>query len=53
MHETVQPALEFDVEKYLRNSRKVDISDIDLSQAARYPVSDDEVRALTYMCDIE
>ncbi len=53
MHETVQPALEFDVEKYLRNSRKVDISDIDLSQAARYPVSDGEVRALTYMCDIE
>lgn len=45
--------LEFDVEKYVRNSKKVDISDIDLSQAAKYPVSDDEVRALTYMCDIE
>lgn len=45
--------LEFDVEKYVRNSRKVDISDLDLSRASRYPVSDDEVRALTYMCDIE
>ncbi len=45
--------LEFDVEKYVRNSKKVDISDIDLSQAANYPISDDEVRALTYMCDIE
>jgi hypothetical protein len=45
--------LQFDVKKYVRNSRKVDISDIDLSQAARHPVSDDEVRALTYMCDIE
>jgi rubrerythrin len=45
--------LEFDVEKYIRNSKKVDISDIDLSQAVKYPVSDDEVRALTYMCDIE
>jgi hypothetical protein len=45
--------LEFDVEKYVRNSKRVDISDIDLSQASRYPVSDDEVRALTYMCDIE
>jgi hypothetical protein len=45
--------LEFDVEKYVRNSKKVDIGDIDLSQAAKYPVSDDEVRALTYMCDIE
>jgi hypothetical protein len=52
----MQPAtvpLSFDVEKYVRNSRKVDISDIDLSQAARYPITDDEVRALSYMCDIE
>jgi hypothetical protein len=31
----------------------VDISDLDLSQAARYPVSDEEIGALTYMCDIE
>jgi hypothetical protein len=53
MPESIQPTLQFDVEKYVRNSRKVDISDIDLSQAARYPVSEDEVRALTYMCDIE
>jgi rubrerythrin len=52
----MQPAtvpLSFDVEKYVRNSRKVDIGDIDLSQAARYPITDDEVRALSYMCDIE
>jgi rubrerythrin len=52
----MQPAtvpLSFDVEKYVRNSRKVDISDIDLSQAAEYPITDDEVRALSYMCDIE
>ena len=34
-------------------SKKVDISDLDLSQAARYPISDEEVRALTYMTDIE
>jgi hypothetical protein len=45
--------LQFDVEKYIRNSKKVDIGDIDLSQASQYPVTDDEVRALTYMCDIE
>src|SRR5271165_4704691 len=53
MPEDKESTLEFDVEKYVRNSKKVDISDLDLSQAARYPVSDDEVRALTYMCDIE
>ena len=53
MPESTNHTLEFDVEKYVRNSKKVDISDIDLSQAALYPVSDDEVRALTYMYDIE
>jgi len=46
-------ALEFDVEKYVRNSKRVDISDLDLSQAMEFPVSHDEIRALTYMCDIE
>jgi hypothetical protein len=45
--------LDFDIDRYIRNSKKIDISDIDLSQAARYPISDDEVHALTYMCDIE
>jgi hypothetical protein len=53
MPETTKDSLQFDVEKYVRNLKKVDISDLDLSQAGRYPVSDDEVRALTYMCDIE
>jgi rubrerythrin len=43
----------FDLERYLRNSKKVDVADIDLSQAAKYPLSDDEIHALTYMMDIE
>ena len=47
----VEPQLNID--KYIRNSKQVDISDLDLSQATRYPLSDDEIRALTYMCDIE
>lgn len=45
--------LEFDLEKYLSNSRKLDISDLDLSQAAQYPISESEIRCLTYMMDIE
>jgi hypothetical protein len=45
--------LQFDVERYVRSSKRVDISDLDLSQAAGYPISDEEVRALTYMTDIE
>ena len=43
----------FDLERYLRNSKKVDISDIDLSQAAQYPLTEDEIHCLTYMMDIE
>jgi rubrerythrin len=53
MHGTDTIRLEFDIEKYVRNSKKVDISDIDLSQAKQYPISPEEIRALTYMCDIE
>jgi len=53
MTETLQTQLQFDVDKYSKNSKKVDISDINLSEAARYPVTDEEIRALTYMCDIE
>jgi hypothetical protein len=44
---------EFDVERYVRLSKKVDISDLDLTEAARYPVSPEEIRALSYMTDIE
>jgi hypothetical protein len=43
----------FDLERYLRNSKKVDISDLDLSQSDQYPLSDDEIHCLTYMMDIE
>jgi hypothetical protein len=43
----------FDVEKYVRRSRKVDISDLDLSRTADYPLTADEIRCLTYMMDIE
>jgi hypothetical protein len=53
MAEQSSSTLEFDVEKYVRNSKKVDVSDIDLTQAAGYPITDEEVHALTYMCDIE
>jgi rubrerythrin len=43
----------FDLERYVRNSKKVDISDIDVAQAAKYPLSAAEIRSLTYMMDIE
>ena len=53
MPENSREQLQFDVERYVRLSKKVDISDLDLSQATRYPISDEEIRALTYMTDIE
>jgi hypothetical protein len=43
----------FDLERYLRNSKKVDISDIDLSRAGTYPLTEEEIHCLTYMMDIE
>lgn len=43
----------FDIERYLRNSKKVDISDLDLTEATNYPLTEDEIRCLTYMMDIE
>jgi len=45
--------LGFDLEKYLQHSKKVDVNDLNFAAAARYPLSDDEVRCLTYMMDIE
>ncbi|MBZ5682492.1 MAG: hypothetical protein LAO24_20565 [Acidobacteriia bacterium] len=53
MTDNAQSSLNFDIDTYIRNSRKADISDLDLSYAARYPVTDEEIRALTCMCDIE
>jgi rubrerythrin len=43
----------FDLERYLKNSRKVDVSDLDFSQACQYPLPANEIRCLTYMMDIE
>jgi hypothetical protein len=44
---------EFNLESYLDHSKKVDVSDINFEEAARYPLSEDEIRCLTYMMDIE
>lgn len=46
-------ALGFNLESYLEHSKKVDVEDFDFSQVARYPLTKDEVRCLTYMMDIE
>jgi rubrerythrin len=43
----------FNLEKYLANSKKVDLSEFDFSEATRYPLSAEEIHCLEYMMDIE
>jgi hypothetical protein len=43
----------FNLESYLEHSKKVDVGDLDFSDAAKYPLSAEEIRCLTYMMDIE
>ena len=53
MSDTIGNESGIDIEKLVRLSKRVDISDLDLTQAAKYPLTDEEIHALTYMCDIE
>jgi hypothetical protein len=49
-----QPTLvEFDLDRYLRNSKKVDLSGIEWDKIANHPLSDGDVMCLQYMMDIE
>lgn len=45
--------IEFDLDKYLRASKKVDLSDLAWDEIGRHPVSVEEARCLAYMMDIE
>ena len=44
---------EFNLESYLEHSKKVDVIDMDFTEASLYPLSEEEIRCLTYMMDIE
>ena len=43
----------FDLDRYLRASKKVDLTGIEWGKVADHPVSEAEARCLTYMMDIE
>jgi rubrerythrin len=45
--------VEFDLDRYLRNSKKVDLSGIDWDQVTGHPLSTGDVMCLHYMMDIE
>jgi hypothetical protein len=49
-----QPAVvDFDLDRYLRNSKKVDLSEIDWDEVPEHELSDGDVLCLHYMMDIE
>jgi hypothetical protein len=43
----------FDLDRYLRASKKVDLEDLAWSDVSTHPVSESEARCLAYMMDIE
>jgi hypothetical protein len=45
--------VEFDLDRYLRNSKKVDLSGIKWEEIQNHPLSDGDVMCLHYMMDIE
>lgn len=45
--------LEFDLDRYLRNSRKVDLSELDWGAIPDHPLSDGDIMSMHYMMDIE
>jgi hypothetical protein len=45
--------VEFDIDRYLRNSKKVDLSGVDWDEIPNHPLSDGDVMCLHYMMDIE
>src|SRR5438552_4941816 len=46
-------ATEFDLDKYLRASRRVDLSGVEWGRIGEQAVTEPEARCLTYMMDIE
>jgi rubrerythrin len=46
-------ATEFDLDRYLRASKRVDLSSVEWDRVCEHPLTDDEARCLAYMMDIE
>jgi hypothetical protein len=50
---TEKRQIEFDLDRYLRNSKKVDLSGIEWDRIPDHPLTDGQVMCLHYMMDIE
>jgi hypothetical protein len=45
--------VDFDVDRYLRNSKRLDLGRLDWADIPNHPLSDGDVMCLHYMMDIE
>lgn len=45
--------VDFDLDKYLRNSKRIDLSGIDWEDIPNHPLSDGDIMCMHYMMDIE
>jgi hypothetical protein len=45
--------VEFDIDRYLRNSKRLDLSDLDWDDIPNHPLSDGDIMSMHYMMDIE
>jgi rubrerythrin len=50
---STRPLIDFDIDRYMRNSKKIDLSGIDWKAIPDHPLSDGDVMCLHYMMDIE
>jgi rubrerythrin len=50
---TQKRVVEFDIDRYLRNSKKLDLSGIDWDRIPDHPLTDGDVMCMHYMMDIE
>ena len=50
---TPKTVIEFDIDRYLRNSKRLDLSGIDWDDIPNHPLTDGDVMCLHYMMDIE
>jgi rubrerythrin len=53
MSTNAKPLVEFDLDRYLRNSKKVDLSELDWDDIPNHELSDGDVMSMHYMMDIE
>jgi rubrerythrin len=50
---TSKPPIDFDIHRYLRASKRVDLSTVDWEEIPSHPLSDGDVMCMHYMLDIE